>query len=172
VVPLAAAGEPPQVLRVGSLRVGDPPRLEGSCGNPGESDPGVVSARVGKRVFAAGPVLPRRRIKQRRIDRHPPLVPKVPRLLNHVLDPDRSNIEIARAIRSSVHAVMNATAAAGACGVGALAATPIAVPAYSASAWSRRLNWTSLPETSASRSLSSRNDAASDSMNTGPPSTT
>jgi transposase len=63
-------------------------------------------------------------------------------------------IEIARAIRSSVYAVMNAPAAAGACGIGAVAATPIAVPAYSASAWSRRLNWTSLPETSASRSLS------------------
>jgi len=31
-------------------------------------------------------------------------------------DPDRSNIEIARAIRSSVHVVMNAPAAAGACG--------------------------------------------------------
>src|ERR687898_1892527 len=47
-------------------------------------------------------------------------------------DPDRSNIEIARAIRSSVHAVMNAPAAAGACGAGAVA-TPIAAPTYSAS---------------------------------------
>jgi hypothetical protein len=63
------------------------------------------------RVFAAGLFRPRCRIKQRLIDRHPPLVPKVPRLLNHVLDPDRSNIEIARAIRSSVHAVMNVPAA-------------------------------------------------------------
>jgi hypothetical protein len=54
-----------------------------------------------------------------------------------------------------------------------LAATPIAARTYSASAWSRRLNWASLPETSASRSLLSRNDAASDSMKTrAAPSTT
>jgi hypothetical protein len=44
-------------------------------------------------------------------------------------DPDRSKIEIARAIRSSVHAVMNVPAAGR--GVGAVAATPIAAPTYS-----------------------------------------
>jgi hypothetical protein len=32
--PLSAARKPPQVLRVGSFRVSDPPRLEGSCGSP------------------------------------------------------------------------------------------------------------------------------------------
>jgi hypothetical protein len=67
-------------------------------------------------------------------------------------DPDRSNIEIARAIRSSVLAVGNAPGLGR--GVGGVAATPIAALTYSASAWSRRLNWASLPETSASRSLS------------------
>src|SRR5918994_508209 len=46
--PLSAARKPPQVLRVGSFRMSDPPRLEERAGNPVESDPGVVSAPVGK----------------------------------------------------------------------------------------------------------------------------
>ena len=76
-------------------------------------------------------------------------------------DPDRSNIETARAIRSSARAVMNAPAAGARRGRGSRLSDRS--PTYSASAWSWRLNRASLPETSASRSLSSRNDAASDS---------
>ena len=243
--PLSAARKPPQVLRVGSFRVSDPPASRDRAVTPASCPPSR-KACVRRRAFPATSP------DQAAADRStPPLVPKVPRLLNHVLvgidtrrikrmeihaqrripdvspnplvvgllstggrvrdagdrpalpgrshscsdsalssvpaqgardltgfglclqppqrraqlraaamvefevkrDPDRSNIEIARAIRSSVDAVMNAPAAAGACGAGAVA-TPIAAPAYSASAWSRRLNWTSLPETSASRSLS------------------
>jgi hypothetical protein len=49
-------------------------------------------------------------------------------------DPHRSNIEIARAIRSSVHAVRNARQYCGRVRRGAVAATPIAAPTYSAPA--------------------------------------
>jgi hypothetical protein len=98
--PLSAARKPPQVLRVGSFRVSDPPRLEGSCGSPRGIRSGRRFRPVGKRVFTAGLFLPRRRIKQRRIDRHPPLVPKVPRLLNHVL----VGIDTRRIKRMEIHA--------------------------------------------------------------------